>query len=327
MWDDWSPRAETELKVFSGHKGEVNTCAISPNMDILVTGADDCRLLVWNLSSCKLVTCFKGHSGPVNSCQFSPCGSLLVSGSYDSTARLWDVGNSKCDKVLRAHMKSVEGVCFSGDSNMVCSVSWDKNVIVWNVPTGDVLHLFSGHTDSVRTCSFSLSNTMLATGGWDYRVIVWSLDGDTKNERLSQVNRPNSSLSVLQGHTGNISCVCFARVGILASGSWDRTLKLWNPKRGELIHTFQGHTGWVKSLAFSINSVEMASAADDGSVLVWNIPNLKCIDQLKAKTDLAAMCSFSSLGILFTTGSAKQATQKSQDNSEEKDGEGVPIYV
>ena len=51
-----------------------------------------------------------------------------------------------------------------------------------------------------------------------------------------------------------------------ASGSWDRTVCLWDPFRGNLLKKLTGHSGWIKAVNFSINSIELASTADDDTV-------------------------------------------------------------
>lgn len=84
-----------------------------------------------------------------------------------------------------------------------------------------------------------------------------------------------------------------------------------------------GHTGWVKALAFTMDSVELASSADDGYVRVWNIPSLKLIRELHGETDIAMMCQFASDGTLISSGSAKEshvkAVEKLQSENQRKE--------
>ncbi len=51
-----------------------------------------------------------------------------------------------------------------------------------------------------------------------------------------------------------------------ASGSWDKTIRLWRPRDGSLIFVLNDHTGWVRALAFSPDGTILASTSDDESV-------------------------------------------------------------
>jgi WD40 repeat protein len=57
---------------------------------------------------------------------------------------------------------------------------------------------------------------------------------------------------------------------VLASGSDDHTIRLWNADTGELIKKITGHTNWVNSMAWSPNGTILASGSDDCSIRLWN---------------------------------------------------------
>ena len=53
-----------------------------------------------------------------------------------------------------------------------------------------------------------------------------------------------------------------------ASGSWDKTIRLWRARDGSLLFVLNNHTGWVRALAFSPDGTILASTSDDESVRV-----------------------------------------------------------
>ncbi len=82
--------------------------------------------------------------------------------------------------------------------------------------------------------------------------------------------------STFKGHSGDVVSVAFSPDGqTLASGSRDRTIKLWNPHTGHLLHNLTqdcgaGWKGWAESIAISPDGQTIASGSDD-EIKVWNL--------------------------------------------------------
>jgi F-box and WD-40 domain protein MET30 len=84
-------------------------------------------------------------------------------------------------------------------------------------------------------------------------------------------------LNVLQGHKNGVMCVQF-QDNILASGSYDATIKIWDLDTGEELRTLEGHTSGIRCLQFHKN--QLFSGAMDKTVKVWNWQTGECITTL-----------------------------------------------
>ena len=68
---------------------------------------------------------------------------------------------------------------------------------------------------------------------------------------------------------------------IVASGTVERVVKLWDIRSGECIGTLEGHTYPVLSLSFSPDGSKLVSGSGDTSLIIWDIENLSFIRQMK----------------------------------------------
>jgi WD40 repeat protein len=77
-------------------------------------------------------------------------------------------------------------------------------------------------------------------------------------------------LSILR-HNDAVQSVAFSPDGKrLATGSWDRTVKLWDAATGQELLTLKGDLGWVNSVAFSTDGKRLATGSSDGTVRLWD---------------------------------------------------------
>ncbi len=109
----------------------------------------------------------------------------------------------------------------------------------------------------------------------------------------------------LRGHEGKIARIAWSPDGwILASPSWDNTIRLWDAKTGELRRTLKGHFGrYVTSVAWSPDGQTLASGSEDSTIRLWNAKTGKLLRMLQGHIDCVTGVAWSPDGMTLASGS------------------------
>lgn len=113
------------------------------------------------------------------------------------------------------------------------------------------------------------------------------------------------SVQILTGHTADVQTIVIHPNGrLLASGSHDHTVRLWDVQTGALLQTFYGHTNLVTVVAFSPTGTLLASGSGDNTIRLWDYQTGELVKTLTGHSGWVLAIALSADGSILASGSA-----------------------
>ncbi|XP_004209422.2 fizzy-related protein homolog isoform X1 [Hydra vulgaris] len=184
----------TSEKRLIGHRQEVCGLKWSPDKQLLASGGNDNKLLVWNQSLTTPFQQYNDHTAAVKAIAWSPHQhGLLASGggTQDKTIRFWNTLNTQ-------QLQCVD------TGSQVCNLAWSKHsnelvsthgysqnqVLVWRYPSLTQVAKLTGHTFRVLYLSMSPDGESVVTGAGDETLRFWNTfsKSHTHKESRSELN-------------------------------------------------------------------------------------------------------------------------------------------
>ncbi|CAJ0921169.1 unnamed protein product, partial [Mesorhabditis belari] len=258
----WNVEDAEPAFTLTGQNGLPWSHQVSEDGQCIVSGGQDGTVRVWCGQTGAQLHVLQGHT------QGIPCmslhGTTLVSGSYDETLRVWDIVDGKCLHILAGHLAWLN-FCVQFDGKRVVFVG--RYCTVWHVHTGECLQMLTGHRDIIFSLLFESQRDLVVSGSRDRTIRVWDVQRGTCIAHLDLLQelmfegygcgmqlrgnilacyygsdvwvwdiREGGScihhLHGVNGHTSTITSLQWLESGLLATGSCDGLVKLWDLDQG-----------------------------------------------------------------------------------------------
>ncbi|CAH4038762.1 unnamed protein product [Pieris brassicae] len=232
---------------------------------LLATGSYDGYARIWTTDG-KLVSTLAEHKGPIFALKWNKRGNYILSAGVDSTTIVWDAASGQCAEQFHFHKAPALDVDWQTDTSFA-SCSTDQTIQVCNLNVDKPIKSFLGHTNEVNSIKWDPQGQLLASCSDDSTLKIWSMERDT-------------CVHDLKAHSKEIYTIKWSPTGpetqnpnmnlILASASFDSTVRLWDPEIGACVHTLTKHMEPVYSIAFSPDGKFLASGSFDKWIHIWS---------------------------------------------------------
>ncbi|ORZ10967.1 WD40-repeat-containing domain protein [Lobosporangium transversale] len=138
------------VKVFDGHKDEVNAVRWDPLGELLASCSDDKTAKIWTMSRDECLFDLTNHTEAVYDMTWAPHEAsskeprILATASFDMTVRLWDARNGDNLRVLSRHTEAVYSVAFNPTGTHLATGSPDTTINIWRVQDGALVKTYQG---------------------------------------------------------------------------------------------------------------------------------------------------------------------------------------
>ena len=237
--------------------GSYAVTALTVSGNNIIMGHFDGKIRILNPFTSKLIRELIGHKKPVTSISADFFGKYILSVSQDGSLIFWDASSGEIIKRISKPGMAF-GACALAPSGKYALAAFSSSVYVWDTATWENVAIWE-KINGITGIAVDESGKKTAISGKDGKISIYSLpSGDL--------------IKTLKAGSGVVSSVAFAPdSGLLISGGYDKTARVWDTEKGIVIKEFSGHADTVRAVAAAAGGKKFATAGEDGAVILWSI--------------------------------------------------------
>jgi WD40 repeat protein len=281
----------------------VRGLAFHPTLPILGAACEDKSVGAWNVAAQpgqptppefgRPIQTFT-HAEPATGVAFADAGAFY-SASADKTVRQWRIASDAPTRNF-AHPNLVDSVAFDPAGKLLATGCHDGVLRTFDVEKNAPVKTMNAHTmptpSPIYAVAWSPDGKQIVSASYDRSLKLWDAAAGTMVREF----KPFTEKTFEKGHRDQVFSVAFSKDGkFLATGSSDRTVKLWNVADGTVVREFVNpkvkqpaapesplaHPGWVYGVRFTPDDKSLVTAGsapkNQGYLAVWNVADGKML--------------------------------------------------
>lgn len=251
----------------------------------LATGSYDGYARIWSKDG-TLISTLGQHKGPIFALKWNKRGDHILSAGVDKTTIIWNSASGQATQQFSFHNAPALDVDWRNNDSFA-SCSTDMFIHLCKLGHDQPLKTFHGHSNEVNAIKWDPQGSLLASCSDDMSLKIWS---------------PNSDNCVhdLQAHEKEIYTIKWSPTGpgtnnpnrnlVLASASFDSTVRLWDVELGRCLYKLTRHNEPVYSVSFSPDGKYLASGSFDKCVHIWSVDTGQLTNSYRGTAGIFEVC-------------------------------------
>lgn len=220
-------RTGARVGAYGDYYDTVLAADISPDHRMIALGGPNRRVRVYAADDGRPLYTLDAHTDWIQALKFTPDGEVLATADRAGGLYLWQAANGRPVEQLRGHEGAIHALAYTPDSVHLASAGQDGTVQIWDTWKYSRVRSFKAHDAAVLGLDIG-PDSRLVTVGADRRTRVWTLEGK-EEQKLEDL--PD------WGYRAHFT----ADATLVAIGTWDGAITLWQPATGEIVAALSTH--------------------------------------------------------------------------------------